>query len=420
MSELEKPSSVTSLASIKDTESAVGGRGVAASPSALPCLLVTTASEEEDKPLPGPRKKQAEALTENIKWLAEKFGKERIGFLTLTLGDFVTGGRYRHLRNRKEAQRRFHSLLTNVIAKRYQCGVIAIERHHNKGIHFHLVVVCDHDIRGELDFAACFPPKGLDGKPQYPPDYTTANGAIKREWAFWRNIAKRYGFGRHQLQPMRENGEALGRYLGMYLSKDWLHRLPEDKGLRCVRYFGHWSKAPKSLGQAPIKAPHNSRFGWITPKARMWRELVSQVSTVARYEGAPLVEDTIKDLLGPKWAWKLAKLFKVTRFEVGEWQAEAVQQAILQHNLEVQTLWLNKGGDPSRNCWWHITEITMDHLRPSPAWKKQMAELQLAKECEAEIRKALKQRAKEKKAMAELQRAFDEHEASLEAESYPF
>ena len=30
-------------------------------------------------------------------------------------------------------------------------------------------------------------------------------------------------------------------YLGAYLSADWEHRLPEDKGARCVRYFGHWS-----------------------------------------------------------------------------------------------------------------------------------------------------------------------------------
>ena len=106
----------------------------------------------------------------------------------------------------------------------------------------------------------------------------------------------------------------------------------------------------------------------MTPRARAWRELVQQVAIMARHEGTPLAEDNIEDLLGPKWAWKLAKLFKVTRFEVGEWQAEAVQLAILEHNREVQTTWLNAGGDPARSCWWHITEITMDHLRPSPAW----------------------------------------------------
>ena len=124
--------------------------------AALPCLFVTTALEqgkqEEEKPLPGPRKKQADALTENIKWMASTFGKERIGFLTLTLGDFEAGGRYRNLRDRREAQRRFHSLMTNVVTKRYQCGVTITERHRNKGIHFHLAVACGSDIRGEIDF----------------------------------------------------------------------------------------------------------------------------------------------------------------------------------------------------------------------------------------------------------------------------
>jgi hypothetical protein len=40
---------------------------------------------------------------------------------------------------------------------------------------------------------------------------------------------------------------------------------------------------------------------------------------------------------------------------------------------------LSAGGDPVRSCWWHDTEITLDHLRASPAWQKQMAELQLAR-----------------------------------------
>ena len=83
----------------------------------------------------------------------------------------------------------------------------------------------------------------------YKPDYSTANDAIKREWAFWRRKAKLYGFGRHNLQPMRRNGEALGRYLGEYLRKDWEHRLREDKGARCVRYFGHWSTDGRARGE---------------------------------------------------------------------------------------------------------------------------------------------------------------------------
>jgi len=156
------------------------------------------------------------------------------------------------------------------------------------------------------------------------------------------------------------------------------------------------------------------------PNSHFWQYVASsgterRLSIVARYEGMPLAEETIKDLLGPKWAWKLAKLFKATRFEVGEWQAEAVQLAILQHNLEVQQNWLKAGGDPARSCWWHVTEITLDHLRPSPAWKKQMADLQLAKECEAEIRKRLKALDEKNRDKAEQRRILAEVADSFQA-----
>ncbi len=372
---------------------------------ALPCLFETLAPDEKKKeekgPLPGPRKKQADALTENIKWLAETFGPERIGFLTLTLGDKDAGGRFRNLRDRKKAQRRFHSLMTHELSRHYICGVTVTERHKNQGIHFHLAVVCQTDIRGNIDFAACFPPKDARGKPMYKPDYSTANEALKREWAYLRHICKRYGFGRHQLQPMRENAEALGRYLGEYLSKDWDNRLPEDKGARCLRYFGHWSKTERKKGEHCQGPPNHNCFGWMTPRARAWRELVKQVVIVLKYKGAKITEETIKDVLGPKWAWKMGRLFEAVRFEIGDWQDEAVRAAIEEHNSKVQARWLSGGGDPARSCWWHVTEITLDHLRPSPAWKKQMAELQLAKECEAEIRKGLKKlnRAKREKEM---------------------
>lgn len=104
----------------------------------------------------------------------------------------------------------------------------------------------------------------------------------------------------------------------------------------------------------------------------------------------------------------MGKLFESVRFEVADWQAEAVRAAIEEHNIEVQERWLSGGGDPARSCWWHITEITLDHLRPSPAWEKQMAELQLAKEGEAEIRKRLKVQAAKKRAKAQQLRMLKE------------
>jgi hypothetical protein len=399
-----------------DGKSHVAGAGLAADApgaaggtvAALPCLFVTTASkdsqEEEKSPLPGPRKKQADALTANIKWMAATFGKERVGFLTLTLGDFDAGGRYRNLRDRKETQRRFHSLLTNVIARRYQCGVTVTERHRNRGLHFHLAVVCAEDIHGEIDFAACFPHKDARGKPQQQPDYSTANAALKREWAFWRRVSKFYGFGRHQLQPMRETGEALGRYLAAYLSADWENRLPEDKGARCVRYFGHWSKPPRVTGQRRRTPPHGSRFGWMHARSRAWREMLKQIVVVLRYKGAPITEQNTKDILGPKWAWKMGKLIEAVRFEVTDRQDEELKAAIEEHNFKVEVRWLAGGGNPARSCWCHVTEITLDHLRPSPKWKKQGHELQLAKDCEAEILKGLRKLAKQKQASVENKR----------------
>ena len=376
-------------------------RGAAAAGSAIPCLNKTTACKDEPPLLPGPRKKQARALVENIEWMAKTFGQGRVGFLTLTIGDMDAGGRFRNLRDRKEAQRRFHSLLTNELCKHFQCGVVVTERHANGGIHFHLAVVCREDIRGNIDFDACFPPKDRFGKPTRKPDYSTANEALKREWAYFRHICRRYGFGRHQLQPMRENGEALGRYLGAYLQKDWMHRWPEDKGARCVRYFGHWSKEPRRQGDRRRGPPFNSRFGWMTPRSRAWREMVKQTVMVLRYNGAQFTEETIKDVLGPRWAWKMGKLFKHVRFEPGEWLDAATRLAILEHNAAVKAFWLNNGGDPNRDCWCHVTEITLNHLRPSPEWKMRLAELELVKDVESEIRKGLRRLAKRDRAKAE-------------------
>ncbi len=358
-------------------------------PLGLPCLFETTASKDEVSPLPGPRKKQAEALSQNIKWMAAMFGKGRIGFLTLTLGDYEAGGKFRNLRDRKEAQRRFHSLLTNEISKRYLCGVTVTERHKNGGIHFHLVVACKDDIRGDIDFNACFPPKGLTGKPVFKPDYSTGNEAIKREWAYWRRTAKLYGFGRHQLQPMRENGEALGRYLGEYLRKDWDSRLPEDKGARCVRYFGHWSKDLLKKGERKATPPHKGRFGWLTPRACVWREMVKQTVIVLNHNGAKITEHNIKDVIGPRWAWKMGKLFRAVAFIEGDWQSLPVQGEISKHNADVRFDWVAGGKRPARHCWWYVTEITLS--TPSPAIPKveegERKNCRLAKECEAMIKR---------------------------------
>ena len=95
-------------------------------------------------------------------------------------------------------------------------------------------------------------------------------------------------------------------------------------------------------------------------------------------------------------------------FVVGEWQDEAVRAAIEEHNAKVQARWLlvvviRRG--PTGATWWKLRWTICDRRRNG---RKRMQDLELAKECEAEIRKRLRLLAKRKGKEAEWQRTFAE------------
>ena len=129
--------------------------------------------------------------------------------------------------------------------------------------------------------------------------------------------------------------------------------------------------------------------------------MVKQMILVLNHSDAKLTQGNIADMLGPKWAWKFGKLAQAVWFVEGDWQDMELRDAVAEHNFKVQVRWLSGGGDPARKFWWHVTEVTLDHLRPSPRWQKEMAELQLAKECEAAIRHGLRELAERRKREAE-------------------
>jgi hypothetical protein len=151
--------------------------------------------------------------------LAKRFGLERLGFLTLTFADNV--------QVLQEANRRFHSLDTHVIRRRYERAIAVPERQKSGRVHFHLVVVAGADIRSGADFEA-FKRK----------DYRSANPALRSEWAFWRGTAPRFRFGRTELLPVKSTPEGMARYVGKYISKHVRARTAGDKGARLVRYLG--------------------------------------------------------------------------------------------------------------------------------------------------------------------------------------
>jgi hypothetical protein len=185
------------------------------------------------------KKKALYALQTNIDALCKKYGLNKIGFLTLTFAD--------DLQCHKEATKRFNSLATNILKNKYSAWIRISERQKSGRWHFHLIVVCKNDIRRGLRFDE------LKNR-----NYKSANKALRGEWSFWRNVAKKYNFGRTELLPIRKSGEAVAAYMAKYLTKG--ERTADDKGARLVSYS---SKVLRVCTQ---------RFSWCGGGAKKWRQ----------------------------------------------------------------------------------------------------------------------------------------------------
>lgn len=222
--------------------------------------------------LTGGHKRVAWCLSTEIQWLAKRYGIERLGFLTLTF--------WHHVTDIREAQRRFNSLNTNVLKGHCLRGIGVVERQKSKRLHFHLVVALRADIRSGLDFQA------IERQ-----DYRSANQALRSEWAFWRDIAPRYGFGRTELLPVRSTAEGIARYVGKYVSKHVGEREERDKGARLVRYVGF---------QAGDRVS-SARMGWNTLGGWLWRQ---KLGNFAKACGIECIEE-LRELFGPRWAYWL-------------------------------------------------------------------------------------------------------------------
>ncbi len=243
----------------------------------LPCRsLETTQYKVEPKGLSGPHKKVAAALAWNVAHLCQKYGTEKVGFLTLTFADHVTDVR--------EASRRFNSLASNVLKKRYGHFIRVLERQKSGRIHYHLLVVLPDDIRTGADFDEFAKGKG---------HYQSSNNHLRREWAFWRKTACFYGFGRTELMPIRSDAAALGQYVGKYIGKHIGQREERDKGARLVSYSGDARMA-------------TSKHSTVTIRPDQWRAKVLTFSRlVASWKPHARIRsmDDLSFHLGKRWAY---------------------------------------------------------------------------------------------------------------------
>jgi hypothetical protein len=208
----------------------------------LPCLNTNNSTERVEKQsrkLSSAHRKTAFALRENVGLLVVRYGLSNVGFMTLTFS--------KNISDMREAQRRFNSLASHVLTNRYLAWICVVQRHMTGRVHFHLIVAIGRDIRAGINFAE------VKCK-----NYSSANVALRGEWTFWRGMARRYGFGRVELLPIKSTAQAVAKYVSEYIEKHIGNRETADKGARLVRYSrgtNHFS----------------SRFSWNTPNAKLWR-----------------------------------------------------------------------------------------------------------------------------------------------------
>lgn len=220
------------------------------------------------------QKKSAIALANNVQYMAEKYGLESIGFLTLTFPFKVTS-----MRN---AQKLFNNMATAFLRELFPNYIAVKERDQGEKIHFHLVVYCQKDIRTGFDFEAI-----------KKRDYSSANTYLKHLWSTLRTELPKYKFGRSELLPVKSSAEGIARYVGGYIKKGVLRRSEKDRGTRLVNYGGDSKNT-------------TTRFSSVTEGAYQWRkkaQLFAQMMGDA--QGIHnLCHRNIHIHLGKNWAYK--------------------------------------------------------------------------------------------------------------------
>jgi hypothetical protein len=216
--------------------------GAGQSPAALPCLNgnnYTRKNSSFSEYLSPYHRKSRHRLIQVADWMVRHYGLNYVGLLTLTFGVPGTGRGSRETMELREqakhldfVQKRWTSLNTHVISKRYPAWACVLETQKDGVWHFHVIVVTSFDNRTGTDVATLTNyklPWGIRRRKQY------RNAALGEEWETLRRLCCKYRFGRVELVPIRENGKAVGVYLASYLTKTW-KGLKANRKSRLVRF----------------------------------------------------------------------------------------------------------------------------------------------------------------------------------------
>jgi len=287
--------------------------------------------------LSGSQRKTAFALRCNAEAMTREHGVNSIGFLTLTVGDYFCTGhgkqipenqnfcplcakeklwrrmKFRGVNDAAEASRRVNNLM-KFLKIVFVKGIVVTERHQTGAIHFHLLAALQSgaDIRTGLDFGEV-----------RRRNYRSASPALRGLWRELRAVLPRYGFGRHELLPIRKNGEAVAAYISKYIEKNVCNRTAADKHKKLVRYFG-WQKSQLKPNE----------FEWNGVRAEAWRgkareivgligvelpdaeiipaEHVKRACAVSAGKIRPKMLDgtQAREILGSRWAYHVTELIR--------------------------------------------------------------------------------------------------------------
>jgi hypothetical protein len=257
--------------------------------------------------LPGRLRKKMFAIRSRIEWLVQKYGLEHVGLQTLTIRENVT--------DRREFNKRFKSISTNVFPKIYRDWIRVFERQQRGAWHAHVVVVTIKDIRTGCDVAALNQllkdnkARKITKAVYYAGIQRLASPNLRAIWKEFRRLCgvrefkgrrkskgkRYYKFDACHLLPIIRTPEAMARYVSDYISKGFENRRPEDKGMRLVGCSKRVSLAC------------SERFSWADGAGSLWRSKLGILAEMLNFEST----DDFARKLGPKWAYHLRPVIEL-------------------------------------------------------------------------------------------------------------
>jgi len=242
-------------------------------------------SPEQKKYFPGSLKKSAQTCYESVLRLLNIYGQSigHAGLLTITTSDLC--------QDPKEFNRRFNSFNTNWLSRDSRFGnwVLSIEPTKKGYVHVHLVILISEDIKTGLDFEQCFPKKGRG-------NYKTASPFLRNLWKDLRIALKSYGFGRHELAPLKGTAESAARYVSKYVTKSFYEKPDNWKGVRLWRASRGWSRP-------------SVKRSWVGGNSQKWRQDLGAFSYLYGFEDFY----QIKDALGENWVWHYKDVIDIAK-----------------------------------------------------------------------------------------------------------